>query len=164
MPLNEKIVPMFFVDAMLGNIAKKLRIMGFDCRYDSQIEDKDLINDANKENRIIISRDVNMVKQSSKFGIKSVLLEEEEEFDQLCEIIRKLDLKNIGVSGNNARCPKCNFKTESIEKKSIYNRIPLGVKQKNERFWICRNCDKIFWEGSHMIKLKKLVRELNEKL
>lgn len=160
---NAKMDFIFFVDAMLGNIAKKLRIMGFDCKYDSQIDDEDLIKQANKENRIIISRDVNLIKQSSKFGIESIFLEKKEEFDQLSEIFRKLSMKNIEVSGDKARCPKCNFKTESIEKKLISNKIPSGVKQKNEKYWICRNCDKIFWEGSHMIELKKLARKLNEK-
>jgi len=163
MQVNEKIDSTFFVDAMLGNIAKKLRIMGFDCKYDSQIEDEDLIKQAKMENRVIISRDANLIKQSSKFGIESIFLEKKEEFDQLCEIFKKLNMKNVEVSGDKARCPKCNFKTESIEKILISSKIPSGIKQTSEKFWICRNCDKIFWEGSHIIKLKKLARKLNEK-
>ena len=36
--LFENSSSVFFVDAMLGNIAKKLRIMGFDCMYDANID------------------------------------------------------------------------------------------------------------------------------
>ena len=162
MQVNGKMEFTFFVDAMLGNIAKKLRIMGFDCRYDSQIDDEDLIKLAKMENRIIISRDANMIKKSSKYGIKSILLGKEEEFDQLSEIFRKLNLKNVEVSGDKARCSKCNSKIEIVEKILVSNKIPQGVRQKNEKFWICRKCDKIFWDGTHIIKLKKLARELNE--
>ena len=39
MPLEEENEPTFFVDAMLGNIAKKLRLMGYDSSYFADIED-----------------------------------------------------------------------------------------------------------------------------
>ena len=67
---NEK-NPTFFVDAMLGNIAKKLRLMGYDSKYEANIDDDDLINSAQKDQRVIISRDENLVKKASKFGIVS---------------------------------------------------------------------------------------------
>ena len=35
--------PNFIVDAMLGNLAKKLRILGYDSKYFSSIEDDKLI-------------------------------------------------------------------------------------------------------------------------
>lgn len=163
MQFEGKTDPTFLVDAMLGNIARKLRLMGFDCRYDSQINDDELINQAKKDNRIIISRDRDLIRKSSKIGIRSILLEKKEEFEQLLEIIRKLNLKKVKISGDNARCPKCNFKTESIKKESVYSKIPKGVLENNEKFWICRICNKIFWEGSHMLNLQKLTGELNEK-
>ena len=49
--------PRFFVDAMLGNIAKKLRLLGYDTKYSSDINDNDLIESAKNEQRIIISKD-----------------------------------------------------------------------------------------------------------
>ena len=39
---EEENEPTFFVDAMLGNIAKKLRLMGFDSRYLADIEDDEI--------------------------------------------------------------------------------------------------------------------------
>ncbi len=49
--------PTFWVDAMLGNIAKKLRLLGYDSEYSSNINDDELILNAKKENRIIITKD-----------------------------------------------------------------------------------------------------------
>ena len=162
--LFENSSSVFFVDAMLGNIAKKLRIMGFDCMYDANIDDNELIKLAKKDNRIIISKDFELVKKSSNFGVRSVFLEEEDEFEQLYEIILKLNLKKIEIDGDNARCPKCNSKTEFIKKDLVSNKLPNGVLDYNEKFWICKNCDKVFWEGSHMIRLKNLAKRLNERL
>lgn len=161
--LLEKSSPIFFVDAMLGNIAKKLRVMGFDCMYDANIDDRELIRVAKRDNRIIISRDFDLVQKSSNFGIKSIFLENKGEFEQLSQIISKLNLKKIEINGNNARCPKCNSKTEFIKKELVPNKLPSRVLDQNEEFWICKNCDKIFWEGSHIINLKKLAERLNER-
>lgn len=54
---------MFFVDAMLGNVARKLRLLGYDTKYFSD-NDENLIKDARDENRIIISRDENLIKKN----------------------------------------------------------------------------------------------------
>ena len=45
---------LFFLDAMLGNIAKKLRLLGYDSKYNAEINDNDLLNMAKIENRIIV--------------------------------------------------------------------------------------------------------------
>ena len=163
MPPEIKIKPIFFVDAMLGNIAKKLRLMGFDSKYDSQIIDNDLINLAIKENRIIVSRDSDLIRKSLSFGIKSILLKNKEEHEQLYEIIKSLNLKKVEINGDNARCPLCNSETEFVKKELVSSRIPKKVLEINEKFWNCKNCNKIFWEGSHIINLQKLVSELNER-
>jgi len=55
--LLSKIKPTFFVDAMLGNIAKKLRLFGYDAEYSSNTTDKDLILKVKEENRILITKD-----------------------------------------------------------------------------------------------------------
>lgn len=161
LPDNKK-DPSFFVDAMLGNIAKKLRLMGFDSRYKPDIDDDDLINAAQKDQRIIISRDENLVKKAIKYGIESIFLENQDEIKQFREIITKLDLKLIEINGNKARCPLCNSETNIIKKHNISKKIPMKVLEQNEKFWECKNCEKIFWEGSHIRNLQKFVSELNE--
>ena len=163
MPPEITTKPTFFVDAMLGNIAKKLRLMGFDSKYDSQIIGNDLINLAMKENRIIVSRDSDLIRKSLNFDIKSIFLQNKEEYDQLCEIINRLNLKKVEINGDNARCPLCNSETELIKKELVSNRIPKKILELNEKFWNCKNCNKIFWEGSHIMNLQKLVSELNER-
>ncbi len=70
MPDEEENEPTFFVDAMLGNIAKKLRLMGYDSRYLADIEDDELITLAKNDNRIIISRDKDLIRKALKYDIK----------------------------------------------------------------------------------------------
>ena len=51
---------------MLGNIAKKMRMLGFDTKYSANISDDEVLELARKDNRIIISRDEQLVMKSQK--------------------------------------------------------------------------------------------------
>ena len=163
MLLREASKPTFFVDAMLGNIAKKLRLMGFDSMYSSNIEDEELIKQAKNEKRIIISRDGELIRKSLKIGINSIFLKNQKEKEQLHEIISKLNLKEIKINGEIARCPKCNSTTQTILKQNIQKKIPNKILENNNKFWKCKFCDKIFWEGTHITNLQKFVGELHGK-
>jgi len=162
MPLEEEIDPKFFVDAMLGNIAKKLRLMGYDSKYLANIEDDELINQAKKDNRIIVSRDEELVRKSLKLGLEAIFVKNRQEIEQFREIIKKSNLKKCEINGEGARCPNCNSKTELVDKKNIYKKIPNKVLEFNDKFWECNVCDKIFWEGTHIQNLQKFVGKLNE--
>ena len=49
---------LFLVDSMLGNVARKLQLFGYDSKYDSGIDDLKIIEIAKTEERIIISKAV----------------------------------------------------------------------------------------------------------
>lgn len=164
MPLKTESKPIFFVDAMLGNIARKLRLLGYDSQYFSDIDDEKLIDSAGKEKRIIISKDKELIKRTQKLGIRSIHITKEEEIEQFFEIINSVNLKRIQINGNIARCPKCNSLTESVDKEIIKERIPQGVLKLNDKFWICKYCNQIYWEGTHIKNLQEFVGKVNERL
>jgi uncharacterized protein with PIN domain len=163
MPPEKANEPTFFVDAMLGNIAKKLRLMGYDSMYFSSINDDELIQLAKNDKRIIISRDEDLVRKSIKNGIKLILTKNSTEIEQFRDMIKKSNLKIIEINGDRARCPNCNSKTQSIDKKNILQKIPIKVLEYNDRFWECKSCNQIFWEGTYIKNLQKFVGELNER-
>ncbi len=72
---------LFLVDAMLGNIAKKLRLLGFDSEYFSDIDDSKLIEKAKNENRTIISRDRHLIDRAKKKGILSIYVRKKNEIE-----------------------------------------------------------------------------------
>jgi len=155
---------LFFVDAMLGNIAKKLRLLGYDSKYFSDIDDKELINTAKKENRTIISKDEDLIRKSQKLGVKSIFVTKNNEIEQFLEIASQTDLKMTQIDGDTARCSKCNSPTEPVDKKSIKGKIPEKAYEINERFWRCKSCSQIYWEGTHIRNLQKFVDRINERL
>jgi len=38
------------------------------------------------------------------------------------------------------------------------------VYQRQDEFWICTDCQKIYWAGTHFKKLQEFVSRLNQRL
>ncbi|MCV0410133.1 Mut7-C RNAse domain-containing protein [Nitrosopumilus sp.] len=151
---------LFFVDAMLGNIARKLRLFGYDTEYFSDIEDHELLEKAKNENRTIISKDGCLIRRAKKKGIQFIGITTEDEIEQFKEILKKTNLEINKISGDLARCTKCNFQTFQIKKSEIQNKIPKRVLDYHDKFWKCGGCDQIYWEGTHIEKLQEFVQKI----
>ena len=61
--------PSFLVDAMLGNIARKLRIFGYDTLYLKDTSDSSVLGIASREKRILLTRDKELFRRVIKEGI-----------------------------------------------------------------------------------------------
>ncbi len=154
----------FAVDAMLGKLAKKLRLLGYDTIYSSDIDDDELIRLAKDENRIIISKDVQLVNRAIKKQIVTVLVTKSNEIEQFHQINENLKLGKFIIEGNKSRCPLCNGFLMKIEKKLVQGQIPSGVLQNTDKYWKCEKCKKIYWEGTHIRNLQEFTAKLNETL
>ncbi|MBS3923011.1 MAG: Mut7-C RNAse domain-containing protein [Nitrosarchaeum sp.] len=149
---------------MLGNIARKLRLLGYDSQYFSDIYDEKLMDNAKKEKRIIISKDEELIKRTQKLGIRSIYITKEYEVEQFFEIINNVNLKRFQINGDIARCPKCNSLTELIDKELIKKKIPYRVLKSNDKFWRCKCCNQVYWEGTHIKNMQEFVGKINEGL
>lgn len=159
---NEK--PIFIVDAMLGKLAKKLRLLGYDSLYSSNMEDDEILRLAKNENRILITKDVPLTQKAPKQQILTIQITKDDEIEQFLQINEKIKLGKCTVSGSNSRCPVCNGELEYAEKKDIAEKVPTGVFENMNDFWKCTKCEKIYWEGTHITNLQKFTEELNGRL
>jgi len=151
---------LFLIDAMLGNIARKLQLLGYDSEYHSDIDDLKLIEKAKNEQRIVISKDRDLIARAKKQSIMSVYVTKENEIEQFFEILEKIPLELGTISGNTARCTKCNSPTSKISKSKVSSKIPQKVLEFNEEFWKCDKCDQIYWEGTHIKKLQEFIEKI----
>lgn len=155
--------PKFIVDAMLGNIARKLRFFGYDTKYSSNMNDKEVISLAKNENRVLLTKDKELANKATKEKIQNILFKSALEADQLVQIAKDLCMKEFLIDFNKTRCSLCNERIEKIGKENILEKIPEGIKH-NKEFWICKKCNKVYWRGTHIEKLVQLTRILNEKI
>ena len=156
--------PKFTVDAMLGKLAKKLRLLGFDTFYSSSIADDKIIIMTKNEKRILLTKDRLLAQLSQKNEIKTVTISNGNELDQFRQIKEKVSLDGFAIEGKNSRCTNCNGKLLQIDDEKTIGKVPYLVTRNFKEFWECEECKKIYWEGTHIKNLQKFVSELNEKL
>ena len=142
----------FFCDDNLGKLAKWLRTLGYDTRFQLTIEDGELVSVALKEDRIILSRDTKL----SRFKIKDryLLIQSEKPLEQLKQVLDHFQLKtdrNLLFS----RCLVCNQVLQKVEKEKIKERLYPYVYQTQENFVYCSLCDRIYWAATHLERMEK---------
>ncbi len=67
--------PRFVADAMLGSLARKLRIFGFDTAYFAEGGDPELEALARRERRVILTSDRRLFAHSAGRGLQAILVE-----------------------------------------------------------------------------------------
>jgi len=159
---NEK--SLFIVDAMLGKLAKKLRLLGYDSLYSSNMDDDKIIQLAKNENRILLTKDVPLCHKAKKQQILAVQITSDDEIEQFLEINEKASFGKCTVGGGSSRCPVCNGELQHIEKNDVSEKVPTGVFENMKDFWKCTKCEKIYWEGTHIKNLQQFTMKLNERL
>lgn len=154
--------PIFISDAMLGSLSKWLRILGFDTLYFRNIDDNALIKIAKQEQRILLTRDTRLAK--SKKIDSYILINSNDISGQLREVLLWIKDRGAKVKGD-PRCAGCNGELLSADRESVVDDVPEHVFLNFSSFFKCKDCSKIYWEGSHKklidAKLCEAFKEIN---
>ena len=148
----------FLVDAMLGRLARFLRIFGYDTVYANDlidyfkvdpVSDEKLKEYAQKNNRIIITKDYPL---SKSFRNKSLYLRGEGVYNYLNQLKNRLGL-NFDFKIERARCSNCNSPLKKIKDKSlIKDNVLKDTFNHYDEYFQCSNldCKKVYWKGTHI--------------
>ena len=143
--------PRFVLDVHLGKLARELRLLGFDTAYRSDRDDAGIIDCALAEGRIILTRDVGLLKHSRVthgYWVRSGRPEA-----QLPEVLRALQLASCARPFT--RCLACNGLIEPVGKGALTGRVAPPILARHDRFWQCVECRKVYWRGSHYRHMMK---------
>ncbi len=165
----------FLADAMLGNIARKLRIFGFDTVYMAQAHDDEILKIGIEQDRVILTADKELFKRIVKAGARGVLVSGgASELEDLVDILTKNGITSVGMNGIGSRCSVCNGPLEERTSDQVKNDdcnnnddvivVPDKVIACHNQFFQCTACVKIYWEGGHLKLIRALVRYLDAKL
>jgi uncharacterized protein with PIN domain len=148
----------FILDVHLGRLTRYLRMLGFDSAYRSDWEDAQIIERAQSEQRIILTRDVGILKQ--KRVTHGYWLRNSEPGKQLIEVLEALDLR--GQLKPFTRCMDCNGTIRPAPAELLDRMVDPDILVRFDRFWRCANCGKVYWRGSHYRRMLEAVQRINE--
>jgi len=143
----------FILDVHLGKLAKYLRMLGFDSLYQNDNDDPEIIRIALDEHRIILTRDVGLLKV--KAVTHAYFIRDQHPKVQLSEVLKHFDLVHAIHPFN--RCIKCNGKLEPVKKEDIIQQLEPLTKKYFHQFARCSSCQSVFWEGSHYDRMQNFI-------
>lgn len=148
--------PRFLADAMLGRLARWLRLLGFDTAFEAHVADEALVRRALREGRAILTRDRALPAQ---WRVEDVLvlraatlrgqLREVLDAFALAERIRPL-----------TRCSVCNGPLRAARPDEVAARVPPRVLAAECDFRACPDCGRVYWRGSHTERILHAVDAL----
>lgn len=150
----------FIVDAMLGKLARWLRILGYDTLYDSQYTDDDLFFKAHLEKRILLTRDTELASRMNPDYCLYIMQQTVKE--QLKQVVVEFNLNTKNKIFT--RCTICNELVQPISKEEVKDKVPSFVFNSVQRFVFCKRCDKIYWPGSHIKNVEQILEELDDSI
>ncbi|MBD3228107.1 MAG: hypothetical protein GF329_07950 [Candidatus Lokiarchaeota archaeon] len=151
----------FLTDAMHGRIARYLRILGYDTFYPGDLDDSKILEIAEKEDRILITRDLELSQRAESKNIPIILLNSVNFIKNFHEIYKKFPI-DLTLDPNKSRCPVCNSNISPIPKKQVLGKVPKKTYENFDEFLICNNpkCRKIYYNGLHWVKLQKKIDKI----
>jgi uncharacterized protein len=130
---------------MLGKLAKWLRILGFDASYGNRADDRELLQTARRERRVLLTKD-HLLIQSAK-NIRSLLIESDDWRLQLAQVLEVLELRD--KARPLSRCLACNVRLKRLARKNARNLVAPFVFERAAAFSICPRCERVYWPGTH---------------
>ena len=150
--------PRFLLDGHLGRLAAYLRMLGFDCLYENDYDDEQLAEIAQREGRILLSRDRRLFMRTAvTYGY---CLRSLDSLEQVEEVIERFELRSRLAPFH--RCLRCNHPLEPVAKEVVLDRLEPLTKLYFDDFQICPSCGQIYWKGSHYEKMQRLIEHITE--
>jgi uncharacterized protein len=148
--------PRFVVDVNLGRLARLLRLVGFDVRYDRHLDDDALADLGDEEHRIVLTRDRRLLQRRQV--THGLFVRADRPFDQIVDVLRRLDLGRRLAPFT--RCLRCGGPLAEVSKADVLDRLEPLTREHYDDFARCEDCGQVYWNGSHHRRLEELVETI----
>jgi hypothetical protein len=136
-------------------LARRLRLLGFDCVYVGNAADEDLVEVSTTQRRILLTRDRFLLRRRAV--THGYLLRSDQPRAQVGEVMRRFQLS--GSLRPFTRCVACNGLLVPVEKADIEHRLPPMTRLHYDAFQTCPECGRDYWRGAHHARLERIVAE-----
>ena len=153
----------FVADGMLGKLTRWLRMLGYDVKYSNNLDDAQLIAIAKKEGKILLTRDMELYQQATAKSCEAFYTEGKNEAERLAQLAKRFNIE-LNIDMTKSRCPKCNVQVEPTAKEKVAEKVGKNTFTNYEEFWKCPECEQIYWQGTHWIKIRKTLDAAKDNL
>ncbi len=148
----------FIADGMLGKLSRWLRMLGQDVTYSTRLKDDEILAIAEKEQRVLLTRDSELHQRATAKGISSFSVKGKTEAEKLAELAGTFGFPLI-IDLKISRCPKCNGRLLSTPKETLSGKVKKNTFIHYKEFWKCSKCGRVYWQGAHWDGIRATLEE-----
>jgi len=143
--------PRFVLDVHLGALARRLRLVGVDSAYANDAGDDELIEQANEQNRVLLTQDRGLLRRRSLWlgGYVRGARPDQQLRDVLERFAPPLAPWTI--------CTACNGRLSAVRKADVEGLLQPGTRRTYDAFARCPACGQVYWRGAHSRRLEGIV-------
>jgi uncharacterized protein len=145
---------MFATDQTLHRLCRWLRFCGFDT---VGIDKNKAPHDSQVYSRILLTRCHNRPDFYNQF-LEVVWIESDNYIRQLTQVLERYDLKTKVQLFS--RCGICNGSLHAWQDENPPPGIPSSTKEWVKTYWMCKQCGKVYWKGTHYENTHETLTEL----
>lgn len=145
--------PAYVLDVHLGALARRLRLLGVDTAYANDADDDALIEQANRERRVLLTQDRALLRRRRLW--LGAYVRGARPDDQLRDVLDRFAPPLEPWT----RCPACNGPLVEVPKSAVEHLLERGTRQTYDTFAQCRSCGRPYWKGAHHTRLAGIVAE-----
>ena len=142
----------FIADAMLGKLAKRLRLLGYDVLYNPAYDDNEIIRLSLEQDRIILTRDTGLAERP--LAANHLFIQSDHVKDQLKQVFEAFQITEEPAPLT--RCSLCNEPLIALDKQEARDLVPQYVYDRNDSFLRCGKCGRVYWKGTHVKRMISL--------
>jgi hypothetical protein len=143
---------------MLGKLAKWLRVLGYDVVYLKKAAEEEILQNL-QEGRTLLTRNRRARSWHGKGRV--FMVNNDDPKIQLCEVVKGLRLAESD-SAMFSRCLSCNRPLAAVRREEVREEVPDYIYQRQKEFHRCSDCGKVYWHGSHAVRMRQQLRKILE--
>jgi uncharacterized protein with PIN domain len=143
----------FLLDVHLGSLARRLRLLGIDTAYENDAEDADLVEQAGRECRVLLTQDRGLLMRRALWA--GAYVRGHGADAQLGDVLDRFAPPLAPWT----RCSACNGELADVPKQHVADLLEPGTRRCYDRFARCTSCGRVYWRGAHGRRLDAVVAD-----
>jgi uncharacterized protein with PIN domain len=144
--------PRFLCDGSLGGLARWLRAAGYDGRPSRQ-PGASLVTEAEARGQVLLTSDDLVLDRRSVVEGRLTALWVPSGLNPPDQL--GLVLRHFGLGLRAPRCMACGGPLRPVSKSDVAPRIPPRTARWKDEYFVCADCDQLFWEGTHWERISR---------
>jgi uncharacterized protein len=142
----------FLCDAGLGGLARWMRAAGQEALWQPDIEDDQLLLRARDLGATVLTTDGMLMERRVVRDrvIPTFWLPPTLSIAQQLQIV----FREFNLSVGESRCMSCSGQLRRVDKEVLKQRIPPRTYLWLDEYFVCNDCDKLFWRGTHWERIR----------